>query len=313
MYRYIWKRLLTVLPVMFGITLLTFSLTFFTPGDPAEILLEQAGGSLGSAEDVAALREQLGLNNPWFVQYGQWVSRVIQGDAGVSYRTGNTVFSEILLRLPVTVTLASLALLWASCGGIIMGVMMVVLKGKCLGNFLRGINQMILAMPSFLLALLSILLMGEMLHLLPTSGIDSPLGYLLPSLALSLITMATVAQLLDSRLREELGALYCNVARTRGMKEGRVLLLYALPNALLPVIAMLGNFCGSLLGGAVIIETIFAIPGIGSLAMEAIRFRDYPLLQGYVLFTGAVFVLVSLAVDLLLHYVDSRVRLEENS
>ena len=136
---------------------------------------------------------------------------------------------------------------------------------------------------------------------------DAAAGYLLPSFALALVTLAMTAQLLDAQLREALASLYAQTARLRGLSEGRVLLTYALPNALVPVMAMLGNFAAAVLGGAIIVETVFALPGIGSLALDAIHYRDYPLLQGYVLFLGSIYVLVTLAVDIVLARMDPRI------
>ena len=307
--RYIVRRLMSAVPVLFGISLLAFVLAQLSPGDPAEIMLEGAGMGIPSAEEVRALRSYLGLDAPPYVQYGLWLWRLLQGDGGMSYHLGMPVFDALLARLPVTVALSVAALGWAVVGGIGLGLLMARMRGTIVEVLVRGITQVMLAAPSFLMAILLILVFGVWLHVLPTNGVESAESYILPSLALALVTLAMTAQLLDSQLREALASFYAQTARLRGLSEMRVLLTYALPNAVIPVAAMLGNFFAAVLGGAIIVETVFALPGIGSLALEAIHYRDYPLLQGYVLFLGGIYILVTIAVDLVLLRLDPRVML----
>lgn len=307
--RYIVRRLMSAVPVLFGISLLSFVLAQLSPGDPAEIMLEGAGMGIPSAEEVSALRSYLGLDAPPYVQYGLWLWRLLQGDGGMSYHLGMPVFDALLARLSVTVALSVAALGWAVVGGIGLGLLMARMRGTIVEVLVRGITQVMLAAPSFLMAILLILVFGVWLHVLPTNGVESAESYILPSLALALVTLAMTAQLLDSQLREALASFYAQTARLRGLSEMRVLLTYALPNAVIPVAAMLGNFFAAVLGGAIIVETVFALPGIGSLALEAIHYRDYPLLQGYVLFLGGIYILVTIAVDLVLLRLDPRVML----
>ena len=304
---YIVRRLLSAVPVLLGISLLAFVLAQLSPGDPAEIMLEAAGTGMPSAEEVAALHSYLGLDQPAYVQYGLWLWRILHGDGGISYHLGMPVFTVLLARLPVTVMLAAASLCWAAVGGIGLGLLMARMRGTGAAMLLHGVTQVMLATPSFLTAIFLILIFGVWLHVLPTNGVDAAAGYLLPSFALALVTLAMTAQLLDAQLREALSSLYAQTARLRGLSEGRVLLTYALPNALVPVTAMLGNFAAAVLGGAIIVETVFALPGIGSLALDAIHYRDYPLLQGYVLFLGGIYVLVTLAVDIVLARMDPRI------
>lgn len=260
-----------------------------------------------SAEEVASLHAYLGLDAPPYVQYGIWLWRILQGDGGMSFHLGMPVFDALLARLPVTAALAAAALGWAVAGGIGLGLLMARMRGTVVEVLVRGVTQVMLAAPSFLMAVLLILVFGVWLHVLPTNGVDTAQGYILPSLALALVTLAMAAQLLDSQLRDALASFYVQTARLRGLSEARVLLTYALPNALVPVAAMLGNFFAAVLGGAIIVETVFALPGIGSLALEAIHYRDYPLLQGYVLLLGGIYVLVTIAVDLVLARMDPRI------
>ena len=304
--RYICRRLLGIVPVLLGISLLSFVLAQLSPGDPAQIILESAGGVPKEA-DVEALRSYLRLDEPAYVQYGLWLWRLLHGDGGISYHLGMPVFDALLARLPVTFALALAALVWAVVFGIGLGLLMARLRGTIWEVFMRGMTQIMLSAPSFLTAILLILVFGVWLHVLPTNGVESAAGYILPSLALALVTLAMTAQLLDSQLRDALGSFYAQTARMRGLSEARVLLTYALPNALVPVTAMLGNFFAAVLGGAIIVETVFALPGIGSLALEAIHYRDYPLLQGYVLFLGAIYVGVTIVVDIVLAHMDPRI------
>ena len=304
--QYICRRLLGIVPVLLGISLLSFVLAQLSPGDPAQIILESAGG-VPKAADVEALRSYLGLDEPAYVQYGLWLWRLLHGDGGISYHLGMPVFDALLARLPVTFALALAALVWAVVFGIGLGLLMARLRGTIWEVLMRGMTQIMLSAPSFLTAILLILVFGVWLHVLPTNGVESAAGYILPSLALALVTLAMTAQLLDSQLRDALGSFYAQTARLRGLSEARVLLTYALPNALVPVTAMLGNFFAAVLGGAIIVETVFALPGIGSLALEAIHYRDYPLLQGYVLFLGAIYVGVTIVVDIMLAHMDPRI------
>ena len=304
--RYICRRLLGIVPVLLGISLLSFVLAQLSPGDPAQIILESAGGVPKEA-DVEALRSYLGLDEAAYVQYGLWLWRLLHGDGGISYHLGMPVFDALLARLPVTFALALAALVWAVVFGIGLGLLMARLRGTIWEVLMRGMTQIMLSAPSFLTAILLILVFGVWLHVLPTNGVESAAGYILPSLALALVTLAMTAQLLDSQLRDALGSFYAQTARLRGLSEARVLLTCALPNALVPVTAMLGNFFAAVLGGAIIVETVFALPGIGSLALEAIHYRDYPLLQGYVLFLGAIYVGVTIVVDIVLAHMDPRI------
>ena len=304
--QYICRRLLGIVPVLLGISLLSFVLAQLSPGDPAQIILESAGGVPKEA-DVEALRSYLGLDKPAYVQYGLWFWRLLHGDGGISYHLGMPVFDALLARLLVTFALALAALVWAVVFGIGLGLLMARLRGTIWEVLMRGMTQIMLSAPSFLTAILLILVFGVWLHVLPTNGVESAAGYILPSLALALVTLAMTAQLLDSQLRDALGSFYAQTARLRGLSEARVLLTYALPNALVPVTAMLGNFFAAVLGGAIIVETVFALPGIGSLALEAIHYRDYPLLQGYVLFLGAIYVGVTIVVDIVLAHMDPRI------
>lgn len=308
MLAYALKRIFMAVPVLVGISLLSFILGVLSPGDPAEFALNQNGLDAPTEEQIAAMRAELGLDRPAYVQYAAWMLQVLRGDFGASYINGKDILQELLLRLPVTMELAGLALLLAAAVGISLGLVCAVYRGSWLDNAVQFLTNIMLAVPGFWLALLMILLFGEILRLLPTSGGDGLQSFILPALAVAFSTMATVCRFMRSSLLKEFGQQYFIIAKARGISSVNLLLKYALPNAILPVIALLGNYLASVMGGSVIAESIFALPGISSMALEAIRYRDYPVLQAYVLLTGWLLVLITLGVDLLMFYLNPKIK-----
>lgn len=308
MLAYALKRIFMAVPVLVGISLLSFILGVLSPGDPAEFALNQNGLDAPTEEQIAVMRAELGLDRPAYVQYAAWMLQVLRGDFGSSYINGKDILQELLLRLPVTMELAALALLLAAAVGISLGLVCAVYRGSWLDNAVQFLTNIMLAVPGFWLALLMILLFGEILRLLPTSGGDGLKSFILPALAVAFSTMATVCRFMRSSLLKEFGQQYFIIAKARGIGSVSLLLKYALPNAILPVIALLGNYLASVMGGSVIAESIFALPGISSMALEAIRYRDYPVLQAYVLLTGWLLVLITLGVDLLMFYLNPKIK-----
>lgn len=308
MGRYLFHKLLSLLPVLLGITLAAFILGVLSPGDPAELALSQ-GGYEPTAEQVAELERQLGLDAPYPVQYLRWVGRALSGDLGTSYRSRRPVAEELLRRLPVTLELAAWSIALACALGLFLGCAAVIGRGRWPDLLIQALTGLQLSLPAFWLGLLLILLFAETLGWLPTSGTGGAGHMLLPAVTLSSATAATAARLLRSTLLGELGKPYCTAAAARGITPARLVVRNALPNAAVPVAALLGNSLGGMLGGSVIVESIFALPGIGSYALEAIGGRDYPALQGYVLLTGLIYVGVTLLVDVVSMLLDPRVRL----
>lgn len=313
MIRYCCQRLLTAVPVLLGISLLAFILGVLSPGDPAEFVLNQDGLYAPTEEQIAAMRTELGLDKPLWLRYGLWLRGVLQGDLGTSYITGRDIAAEIMQRLPVTLELAVLALVMAGVGGIFLGSVCAVYRGSFFDNFVKSLTNIMLSIPGFWLALVLILVFSEQLRWLPTSGTGSLKYFLLPAFVLAFATLATVCRFMRGALLTEFGRQYFLVAKARGISKVNLLTRYALPNAIIPVIALLGNYFASVLGGSVIAESIFAIPGISSMALEAIRYRDYPVLQAYVLVSGCTLILVMVAVDLLIAYLNPKVKLGERS
>jgi len=305
------KKMLIAITVLLGISLITFVISYLSPGDAATLVLDQNGVFSPTEEQINTIRENLGLNAPWYQQYITWLSRILHGDFGISYKTGNSVLTEITSRISVTLTLAFTALSLATICGIGFGIIGTLKRNCFIVKLLGLIENAFLALPSFLMSLLLILVVSEFFRVLPTSGTEKIEGFILPTFALSFTMIALVSRLLKEKLREEMNKQYCYVAIARGIPLKEVVLLYALPNAILPVLALLGNYFGGILGGSVVIESIFALPGLGSLALEAIQFRDYPVLQAYVLITGCVFTGVFIIIDFLLLYFNPRIRIEQ--
>lgn len=309
MAKYIITRLLAALPVLLGVSVLAFLLGVLSPGDPAEFALNQNGFDMPTMEQINEMRKELGLDRPLLTQYIAWLGSVLQGDLGHSYIHGRNIAQEILGRLPYTLLLAVLALALAGVGGIGLGVLCAVYQDKPLDNFLKNLSNIMLSLPGFWLALVLILLFSERWRLLPTSGSESLINFILPAVVLSFATMGTVCRFVRGVMLNEFAKQYFTVAKVRGINQWKLILVYALPNAIIPVLALLGNYFAGVLGGSVIVESIFSIPGISSMALEAIRLRDYPVLQAYVLLSGWILVLVTVSVDILIAYLNPKVKL----
>lgn len=313
MIRYCIYRLTITFPVLLGISMLAFILGILSPGDPAEFALNQNGLEEPTEEQILAMRSELGLDKPAYVRFSGWLLQVFHGDLGTSYITGRDIWDELFLRLPTTVELACFALVIASIFGISLGVLCAVYKDSLFDRIILFLTNIMLSVPSFWLSLIMLLVFSELLKVLPTSGSDSWKHFLMPAFAVSFSTIATLCRFTRSAVLKEFGEQYFVIAKARGLSKNKLLFQYALPNAILPVIALLGNYWAGILGGSVIAESIFAIPGISSMALEAIRYRDYPVLQAYVLVTGWILVLVTLGVDLLMAYFNPKIKVGEHN
>lgn len=307
MLYYSVQRIAAAIPVLAGISVLSFILGVLAPGDPAELVLNQSGLVDPTEEQIANMRIELGLHLPLWQQYGNWLSHVLSGDLGSSYATGRAISGELLLRLPVTLLLAVMALGMTFVLGITAGILCAVWRDSFLDSAIKNMMNVLLAIPSFWMALLLIMLFGEILQVLPTSGNESVINFVLPAFIVSLPTIATVCQYMRNMLIHEFEASYFQVAQVRGIRRFHLVFRYALPNAILPVIALLGNYFVGIMGGSVIAESIFALPGISSMALDAIQYRDYPVLQAYVLMSGLILVLVTVTVDICIAWINPRI------
>ncbi|MDO4866040.1 MAG: ABC transporter permease [Clostridia bacterium] len=308
MSRYLFQKLLSLVPVLLGISLAAFVLGVISPGNPAELALAQ-GGYEPTPEQIEAMERQMGLDAPYPVQYLRWVGRAFSGDLGTSYHSRRPVAEELTRRLPVTLKLAGFSMLITCVTGIGLGCVAAAYQDRWPDRLVGTYINISLSFPAFWLALLLILLFAETLRWLPTSGNGGLRYLLLPGLVLSSASAAMAARLTRSALLAEFGKQYFTAAQARGIGRWRLVVRNALPNAIVPAVALLGNSLGGMLGGSVVIESIFALPGIGSYALDAITNRDYPALQGYVLLAGCAYVAVTLLVDIVSMLLNPRVRL----
>lgn len=319
MWHYLLRRLLIIfLPTLLGISVVVFGIMHLIPGSFVDVLV--GIGTDITEEQRARLVQAYGLDRPLPVQYLYWLGNLARGDLGTSLRTGKPVLAEIMGRLPVTLEVSALALLMALALAIPLGVLSAVRPNGALDLVARLLALAGLSVPNFLLGTLLILAVSLYLpNRFPTTGyvpLSEGLGanlrsILLPSLTLALALSASLMRITRASLAETLHQEYIRVARSKGLHERRVLLVHALRNGLIPVITLLGIHVGYLLGGTVIVEEIFSLPGIGRLALNAIYQRDYPTVQGTVLFIAVAFVLVNLLTDLAYSLIDPRIRLEQ--
>ncbi|WP_028551609.1 nickel ABC transporter permease [Paenibacillus sp. UNC451MF] len=295
---YFFRRLAAAIPVLIGISFIAFALSVASPGDPAVESLSLNGIKEPTEQEVAAKREELGLNDPLTVQYAHWLWKASHGDLGISYMTKESVSGELLRRLPVTLSVSGLALLIAVGTGIPLGMLMALKKNKPLDHAARILALTLVSIPGFWLAILLITVFSEKLHWLPTSGYGTFKHLIMPAIVLAAGTSAVLMRLTRAALLEVWNQAYIVTAKAKGLRDIHTLFIHALRNAMIPLITVIGSYFGTILGGSVIVEVIFAIPGIGRFAMDGIFRRDYPVIQGYVVFTGFVYVSFNLLVDL---------------
>ena len=305
MIRYLVNRLALSVVVVFGVSVLVFLMLHLVPGDPAVVMLSEQA----NASDVQHLRHDLGLDQPLWAQYGLYFERVVHGDLGRSIRLRRPVSELIAGRLPNTLELAVASLSLATLVGVAVGAVSAVRRGRLTDHLAMAGALLGVSLPSFWLGLMLILLFGLRLGALPIAGNQEGLASLiLPALTLATVPMATIARLTRSGLLDVLGEDYIRTARAKGLKEFAVIVSHALRNSMIPVITVVGVQFGALLGGAIIVETVFAWPGVGRLLIDAVSARDFPLVQGIMLFISISFVLVNLCADLVYAYVDPRIR-----
>ncbi len=306
------RRLLALIPTLIGVTLLTFFLMKLTPGDPVRMI----AGPEASPEDLERLRHKLGLDRPLWIQYGSYLAGVARGDLGTSLTTRRPVTEEILTRLPATIELATSAMVFAILTGLLVGVLSAVHPRSALDHSTRIGVFIFLAMPSFWLGLEMIILFSRHLGWFPPAGRGHPwtpsmLGHLaLPALTLGVGTGAFLCRILRSSMLQVLNMDYVRTARAKGLDSTRVILKHALRNALIPFVTVAGISMGTLLGGSVIVETVFNWPGVGKLLVDSIKERNFSVTMGCVLVLAVVFVLVNGLIDLLYVAIDPRIRLE---
>lgn len=306
MVKYIIKRLLWMIPIVLGVTVLVFTLMCFTPGNPAETIL----GATATQEDLDAKTEELGLNDPYIVRLGNYLMQVyVRHDLGSSWITKVDIMSSIAEKLPRTMILSLVTMLIAFGVGIPLGIVAATHQNQWQDSLSMVFALIGVAIPNFWLALLLIILFSVKLGWLPAMGIDAGLkSYILPALAACMGSLATCARQTRSSMLDVIRSDYITTARSKGVPERAVVFKHALKNALIPIITMAGSTFGHLLGGMIIIETVFSIPGMGNYIIGAVNNRDYPVVQGGTIFLAITFSLCMLLVDLLYAAVDPRIK-----
>jgi peptide/nickel transport system permease protein len=304
MSRYVFQRLLSLIPVLFGVSLLVFAILKFVPGDPAQ----QVAGLDASAEDLEAIRHQMGLDRPVHVQYLYFVGNALRGDFGRSIRSHRPVVEELGSRLPNTVLLTLAAMALAVVLGIGLGVVAATRQYTLWDSLSMAVAMLGISVPIFWLGLMLMLLFAVQLRWLPTAGTGTVWHLVLPALTLGAASSAIIARQVRSAMLEVLRQDYVRTATAKGLRHRTVVVRHALANAMIPAVTIIGLQFGYLLAGAVVTETVFAWPGVGRLLVDAIKFRDFPVVQATILWLAVLFSTVNLAVDLLYGYLDPRIK-----
>src|SRR5687768_2540402 len=306
MHRYLFRRLLLTIPVLVGVATLVFSLIHFIPGDPAQAML----GEGAAPEDVAQLRQRLGLDRPLLVQYGSFLQGLVRGDLGVSLRNDQPVLQQILERMPATAELAFASMAVAVLIALPLGIIAAVWRGTVVDHSAMTLSLVGISVPNFWLGPLLAIVFAVELGWLPVGGRGTLAHLVLPAVTLGAALAAILARMTRASVLEELREPYVLAARAKGVSRSRAVLRHAFRNSLIPIVTILGLQFGAVLTGTIITETIFAWPGVGRLLIQSISFRDYPLVQGCILFISIVYVGVNLLTDLAYGWLDPRIRYE---
>jgi ABC-type dipeptide/oligopeptide/nickel transport system permease component len=304
MIRYLIRRLLLTIPVIFGVATLVFALIHLVPGDPAQAML----GDAAPQAEVLKLRHSLGLDQPLLTQYRTYLTGLLRGDLGTSFRYNGPVTAQIRDKFPNTATLALAAMLFAILFAIPLGILAAVFRGTVIDHAAMTIALAGISMPNFWLGPLLAILFAVRLGWLPVSGTGGLSHLILPAVTLGAALSAILARMTRASVLEELRELYVLAARARGVSGARAVVRHAFRNSLIPIVTIIGLQFGAVLTGTIITETIFAWPGIGRLLIQAINFRDYPLVQGCILFISITYVAMNLVTDLTYGLLDPRIR-----
>jgi len=305
MYRYILKRILWLFPILLGVTFVVFTILYLSPGDAASLIL----GEQATPESLEALRNQMGLNDPFLVQFFRYAGNVfLRFDLGRSFVNNRVVLNEILQRLPNTILLAGLSITFAALAGIPLGVIAAKKPNTAVDNGVMALALFGVSMPTFWQSLILIIIFSLTLGWFPSGGFSNPNQWVLPVIALSTASIGNIARITRSSMIDVLDQDYIRTARSKGLSKKKVVNSHALRNALIPVVTVIGLQFGSLMGGAVLTESVFSINGLGVLMVNSIRTRDIMVVQGSVLFVAFMFSIVNLIVDILYSYIDPRIR-----
>ena len=304
MLRYIGRRLLEMIPILLVVAVLIFLMMEFVPGDPVKIIL----GDTATPAQIEEVREQMGFNRPFFVRFFEFFTNALHLDFGSSYITGTSVGEELLIRFPRTFKLAIFSVLVTVILGIPIGIICAINANKLSDRIWLVVTLLANSMPSFWLALLMVMLFSLKLKWLPSSGIGSWKNYILPVVSSSVGSLAGIARQTRASMLEVIRADYVTTARAKGLKEKAVILKHALPNALIPIITVIGSQFSFLMGGTTVIESVYSFPGLGSYIIAGINNRDYPIVRGGVLYIAFTFSMMMLLIDIIYAYADPRIR-----
>lgn len=304
MAKYVLKRLAMMILVVLGISFIVFLIMNLTPGNAAQMILGQSA----NPEQVAKLEAELGLDQPFFARYLNFILCALHGDFGQSYQTRLPVFDEILSRFPTTLRLATLAMMLATLIGVPVGVFSAIRQYSIVDNVSMITAMLFASLPSFVMGLLLQLAFALKLKWFPATGADTLKSFILPAITLSTGTMATLTRMTRSTMLEVIRADYVRTARAKGVTERQIVLRHCLRNALLPIVTVIGVDFGTVLGGSVVIESVFALGGLGTLLISSIRMKDTPVVMAAVMFITVTYSLVNLAVDLIYAFIDPRVK-----
>ncbi|MBR5070903.1 MAG: ABC transporter permease [Oscillospiraceae bacterium] len=307
MAKYIGKRMIHLVGIMIALSFLTFLLMYLAPGDPAVKKLNAQGIAV-SPEVLEAVRKEMGLDRPFFVQYGDWALKVLRGDLGESYKDGLSVADKLAKALGYTAQLALGSMLISLLISLPLGMLTALKKDSVLDYVIRFFTFFGNSMPNFLISVLLMYFLCVKARLLPVMAVRSLKGLLLPAVALSVPMCSRFIRQFRAEILEQLSRSYVSGAVTRGVKSRFILFRNVLHNASISILTIVSLTLGSLFGGSVVVETIFRWPGLGKLAMDSITYRDYPVIQGFVLFTAVVYVMVNLFTDIAYRWIDPRVR-----
>lgn len=305
MLRYIFKRILMMLPVLLGVLFLVFTMNEISPGDPAAMI----AGDAASVEVVEQIREDLGLNKPLPVRFFNYTKNlVLHGDLGTSYKTKRPVLDEVMDRLPTTILLSLTSAAFAVLLSIPIGIISAIKQNTWIDNLLMVLALIGVAMPAFWQGLMTIILFSVKLGWFPSYGFTTPAHWFMPVLTIGTGAMASLVRITRSSMLEVIRQDYIRTARAKGQTERKVIISHALRNSMIPIITAIAIQLGSMLGGAIVTETVFAIPGIGMLMIQSIKARDYPTIQGAVVVIAVMFSLLNLVVDIIYTFVDPRLK-----
>lgn len=307
---YVFKRILYLIPILIGVTFFTFLMMYLAPSDPISMKYISMG-TVGDKEYIEKKKQEMGYNDNFFKQYMRWSKNVIKGDFGVSTRYGVPVKDEIKKRVPKTLALTGTSVLITISVSLPFGIMSAHYKNKWIDQIVRFFSFLGISIPSFWLGLMLMYVFSVKFKLLPIIGGDGIKSLILPSMTLSAWLISVYVRRIRTCILEEINKDYVVGLKSKGISYYKIMIFHILPNSLLTIITMFGMSIGAILGGTTIIETVFEYRGLGKMAADAITNRDYFLMQGYVIWTGIIFVTINLLVDILSKFIDPRIRLED--